>query len=117
MGSVSVEVVEGIGSVLTPLLTGPTHGLMTVLILILAAGWGAMWKVLPAWREAAAEQARVNAAQTAVLTGIQVALEALTAQVNATNANLSQRLDRVEVDLEDLSKEIRKKQREQAKAA
>lgn len=86
--------------VLTPLLTGPTAGLATVLLMLGGAGVLTYYGFLPVLSRSWERQNAALESTTAAMRGVQSALEALAHET-------SQRLGAIEADVERTNTELR----------
>jgi hypothetical protein len=85
---------------LTPLLTGPTAGLATVLLLLLGAGGLTYWGFLPLLRASWDRQNKALESTTLAMQGVQAALEKLTHES-------STRFTAIEADIEKMRSDVR----------
>lgn len=98
---------------LTPLLQGPTAGLVTVLVLVLGIGWAVTTQFLPAWRSAqdlknrSLERQNDLQEKTAlILQAVQSAMEDLADRFEHTHTHTHLRLEKLEDRVADVVKEV-----------
>ncbi len=92
-------IIVDIITALTPLLTGPTAGLATVLLLLGGVGLLTYWGLLPILRSSWERQNKALESVTSAMQGVQAAMEALTDETK-------QRLTAIEADVEKVQSDV-----------
>jgi len=115
MNPVTPEQAVSLVEAVTPLLTGPTAGLVTVLIVVLIfAGFTAKY-VLPAFLEHVRSQRELSAAYVSSIQEVRSTLQEIQAAFAALSATIHADLKEVRDDLDEQSKDINALRRDVAK--
>jgi cell division protein FtsB len=106
MNPVTPEQAVSLVEAVTPLLTGPTAGLVTVLVVVLVFSGLFVKYILPAYLEHVKSQREQAVAQVQAMNRVSAAIEAIEASIESMTSVFKAELAAMRGDLDEQSKDI-----------